>query len=134
MTMSMHALDSSQPRLRTSRPLVIAHRGASGLAPENTLAAFSLAIAVGADGVEMDVQMSADGQPVVIHDSRVNRTTNGRGSVTRLTLDHLQRLDGGSWFERRLSRHPRVRAMIGRISAEAGSVVPCYSGEPVPSL
>jgi glycerophosphoryl diester phosphodiesterase len=132
--MSMPAFDDPQPELRPSRPLVIAHRGASGLAPENTLAAFSLAIALGADGVEMDVQMSRDELPVVIHDARVNRTTNKKGNVSRLTLDQLQRLDAGTWFERRLSRRPRVRAMVGRISAEAGAAVPRYSGEPVPSL
>ena len=67
-------------------PLVIAHRGASGLAPENTLAAFRLAAALGAEGVEMDVQLTADGQAVVIHDSYVNRTTDGKGSVASLTL------------------------------------------------
>ena len=66
-------------------PLVIAHRGASGLAPENTMAAFRLATALGADGFELDVQLSADGQPVVIHDARVNRTT-GRSSAQRLIL------------------------------------------------
>ena len=130
----MPAFDDPQTEVRPSRPLVIAHRGASGLAPENTLAAFSLAIALGADGVEMDVQMSRDGLPVVIRDTRVNRTTNTKGSVSRLTLDQLQRLDGGAWFERRLSRRPRVRAMVGRISAESGAAVPRYSGEPVPSL
>lgn len=130
----MPAFDDPQPEARLKRPLVIAHRGASALAPENTLAAFSLAIALGADGVEMDVQMSADGRPVVIHDARVSRTTNGAGTVSRLTLDQLQRLDAGSWFERRLSRRPRVRAMVGRISAEAGAAAPRYSGEPVPSL
>ncbi len=130
----MPAFDDPQPNARLKRPLVIAHRGASALAPENTLAAFSLAIALGADGVEMDVQMSADGRPVVIHDARVSRTTNGAGTVSRLTLDQLQRLDAGSWFERRLSRRPRVRAMVGRISAEAGAATPRYSGEPVPSL
>lgn len=130
----MPAFDDPQTEARHSRPLVIAHRGASGLAPENTLAAFSLAIALGADGVELDVQMSRDGLPVVIHDTRVNRTTNTKGSVSRLTLNQLQRLDAGSWFERRLSRRPRVRAMVGRISSEVGAAVPRYSGEPVPSL
>jgi glycerophosphoryl diester phosphodiesterase len=132
--MLMPAVDDPQHDARPSMPLVIAHRGASGLAPENTLVAFSLAIALGADGVEMDVQMSRDGRPVVIHDSRVNRTTNEKGNVLRFTLDQLQRLDAGSWFERRLSRRPRVRAMVGRISDEAGLPAPRFSGEPVPSL
>jgi len=132
--MPMPAFDDPQSEVRTSRPLIIGHRGASGLAPENTLAAFSLAVALDSDGVEMDVQLSRDGRPVVMHDTRVSRTTNGRGSVSRLTLAQLQRLDAGSWFERRLSRRPRVRAMVRRISAEAGAEIPRYSGEPVPSL
>lgn len=130
----MPAFDDPQSEARTSRPLIIGHRGASGLAPENTLASFSLAVALGADGVEMDVQLSRDGRPVVMHDTRVNRTTNAKGSVSRLTLAQLQRLDAGSWFEKRLSRRPRVRAMVRRISAESGAGVPRYSGEPVPSL
>jgi glycerophosphoryl diester phosphodiesterase len=132
--MLMPAFDDPQPDVRPSRPLVIAYRGASGLAPENTLAAFSLAIALGANGVEMDVQMSRDGRPVVMHDARVNRTTNAKGSVSSLTLDQLQRLDAGSWFERRLSRRPRVQAMVGRIFSEAGAAPPRYSGEHVPSF
>jgi glycerophosphoryl diester phosphodiesterase len=132
--MPIPAFDDPQSEVRTAKPLIIGHRGASGLAPENTLAAFSLAVALGADGVEMDVQLSRDGRPVVMHDTRVNRTTNAKGSVSRLTLAQLQRLDAGSWFEKRLSRRPRVRAMVRRILAESGAGVPCYSGEPVPSL
>lgn len=123
---------SPEPNLR--RPLVIAHRGASGFAPENTLAAFKLALALGADGVEMDVQLSADGHPVVIHDARVNRTTNGAGAVSRLTLDQLQSLDAGSWFDRRLTRRPRLRTMARRILAEASDAFQTFSHEPVPTL
>lgn len=77
------------------RPLIIGHRGASAEAPENTLAAFALAQAQGADGIELDVQLSADGWPVVIHDSNVNRTTNGQGRVQQFTLAQLQELDAG---------------------------------------
>jgi glycerophosphoryl diester phosphodiesterase len=128
------ALDNLHLEARHLKPLVIAHRGASGLAPENTLAAFSLAVALGADGVEFDVQLTADGRPVVIHDRRVNRTTNGGGNVSRLTLEHIHRLDAGAWFDRRLSRRPRVRSMISRMHIEAGVEAPRYSGEPVPSL
>jgi glycerophosphoryl diester phosphodiesterase len=116
------------------RPLVIAHRGASGLAPENTLAAFALGIALGADGVELDVHLSADGRPVVIHDARVDRTTDGTGAVSRFTVDQLQSLDAGSWFERQLVRRPRVRAMALRISAEAGDAIRTASREAVPTL
>jgi glycerophosphoryl diester phosphodiesterase len=79
----------------TPPPLIIAHRGASAAAPENTLAAFRLAKTQGAHGIEFDVQLSADGIPVVIHDDTVDRTTNGRGRVTDLTLAQLQSLDAG---------------------------------------
>jgi glycerophosphoryl diester phosphodiesterase len=78
-----------------SSPLIIGHRGASAAAPENTLAAFRLAQQQGADGIEFDVQLSADGVPVVIHDDTVERTTNGRGRVSDLTLAQLQTLDAG---------------------------------------
>jgi len=72
-----------------------AHRGASVEAPENTLAAFRLALDAGADGIELDVHVSADGVPVVIHDDRLERTTSGRGTVGDMTVDELQRLDAG---------------------------------------
>jgi glycerophosphoryl diester phosphodiesterase len=75
--------------------LVIAHRGGPDRAPENTLAAFRTAIALGADGVELDCQRSRDGALVVIHDETVDRTTNGRGLVGNLTLAELRALDAG---------------------------------------
>jgi len=75
-----------------------AHRGASATAPENTLAAFRAAAAAGADGIELDVHLSRDGVPVVIHDETVDRTTNGRGHVASMTAEQLRRLDAGSWF------------------------------------
>ncbi len=78
------------------RPLIIGHRGASADAPENTLAAFALAQEQGADGIEFDVQLSADGWPVIIHDSNLARTTNGQGQVQQLTLAQLQELDAGA--------------------------------------
>lgn len=100
--------------LASNRPLIIAHRGASGLAPENTMAAFRLALALGADGVELDVQLSADSQPVVIHDARLDRTTTGRGPVSSLTAAEIAQLDAGSWFKARLALRPRARAMVER--------------------
>ena len=78
--------------------LVIAHRGASGHAPENTLAAFKRAIALGASFIETDLQLSRDSRFVAIHDDTVNRTTNGQGKVHDLSLADLRRLDAGSWF------------------------------------
>jgi glycerophosphoryl diester phosphodiesterase len=78
--------------------LVIAHRGASGYAPENTLAAFKRAIALGATFIETDLQLSRDARFVAIHDDTVNRTSNGHGKVHDLTLADLRKLDAGSWF------------------------------------
>lgn len=78
--------------------IIWAHRGASADAPENTLAAFALAEAQGADGIEFDVQLSADGVPVVIHDATLQRTTDGRGKVAATAWPELSRLDAGSWF------------------------------------
>jgi glycerophosphoryl diester phosphodiesterase len=78
--------------------LVIAHRGASGSAPENTLAAFRRAAALGAHMIELDVQLTRDGAAVVVHDWSLERTTDGRGAVRDHDLAALQRLDAGRWF------------------------------------
>ena len=80
------------------RPLIIAHRGASAAAPQNTLAAFRRAIELGADGVELDVHLSADGVPVVMHGFAVDETTDGTGQVTDQTLAELKELDAGVKF------------------------------------
>lgn len=79
------------------RTLNFAHRGASYHAPENTLSAFQLARDMGADGIELDVQLSHDGTAVVIHDATVDRTTDVSGAVADLTLAELKELDAGSW-------------------------------------
>jgi glycerophosphoryl diester phosphodiesterase len=89
------------PASPISRPLILAHRGASAEAPENTLAAFDLALRQGADGIELDVRLSADGVPVVIHDARLERTTSGTGRVDALSARELRRLDAGAWFNER---------------------------------
>ena len=78
--------------------IVLAHRGYSAKAPENTMAAFELALAVGADGIELDVHMTRDGEIVVIHDDTLDRTTNGKGPVSDQTMAELRELDAGSWF------------------------------------
>jgi glycerophosphoryl diester phosphodiesterase len=75
--------------------VIIGHRGASQDAPENTLAAFALALEQKADGFELDVHMSADGVPVIIHDPNLERTTNGRGRVSEHTVQQLKQLDAG---------------------------------------
>ena len=79
-------------------PLVIAHRGASAYAPENTITAFRLAAELGADAVELDAKLTADGQVVVHHDRTLDRTTTGTGPLKTRTLEELQYLDAGSHF------------------------------------
>jgi len=88
------------------RLLNLAHRGVCREAPENTLAAFRLAEAYGADGIELDVRMCRSGELVVIHDARLNRTTNGRGYVRTKTLEQLRKLDAGSYFHARFAHEP----------------------------
>jgi glycerophosphoryl diester phosphodiesterase len=94
-------------RSRTSgtlRPPVmrIAHRGASGagMAPENTLAAIEKALEIGVDLVEIDIHLTADGHPVVIHDRTVDRTTDGSGAIDTLTLAEVRELDAGGWYDK----------------------------------
>ena len=99
-------------------PLLVAHRGASGHAPENTPAAFRLALEMKVDGIELDVHMARDGSIVVIHDSTVDRTSNGRGRVGAKTLPELRSLDAGSWFNRAFPRKAR----------------PEYAGQQIPTL
>jgi glycerophosphoryl diester phosphodiesterase len=92
----------------------IAHRGASGHAPENTMAAFRRAVELGARFIETDLQITRDARVVAIHDFTLERTTNGKGQVHLLALDQIRALDAGSWFD----------------DHGAGS----YSGEHVPTL
>ncbi|MBN1543234.1 glycerophosphodiester phosphodiesterase [candidate division KSB1 bacterium] len=87
-----------------------AHRGASAWAPENTMAALRLALQMGANSLELDVHLSADGNAVLLHDDTLDRTTDGRGPVQRHSLEHLRTLDAGSWF------------------------APEFAGEPIPTL
>jgi glycerophosphoryl diester phosphodiesterase len=94
----------------SARTRVIAHRGFSSAAPENTIAAVRAAIEIKADMVEIDVTLTADGHIVVIHNETLDRTTNGSGKVFRFTLAELQKLDAGSWFD------------------------PSFAGERIPSL
>ncbi|HAZ47252.1 MAG TPA: glycerophosphodiester phosphodiesterase [Cyanobacteria bacterium UBA11369] len=89
---------------------IIAHRGYSAIAPENTLAAFAAAHAHQANSIEFDVQLSSEGIPVIIHDPTLERTTNGSGFVREKTLEQLKALDAGAWFN------------------------PQFSGERIPSL
>ena len=98
-------------------PLILGHRGASALAPENTLAAFSRAISDGADGIEFDVRLSRDGMAVVIHDASLKRTGLINRAVSDLTAAELGEVDVGSWFAER-AQNPKQS----------------FSGEKLPTL
>jgi len=100
---------------------VIAHRGASSYAPENTLAAFDLAIEMGAHHIELDVHATADGAVVVIHDDSVDRTTDGSGLVATQSLAALRKLDAGSWFGPKFAgeRIPTLDEVLSRYIGRA---------------
>lgn len=83
--------------------ILIAHRGASGAAPENTAAAIRLALKAGADMIELDVQLTRDHRLVIFHDERLERTTNGRGVLSRWRYRDVARFDAGSWCARRFA-------------------------------
>ena len=90
----------SGPRPVSEPPLIVAHRGASSLLAEHTLAAYQAALETGADGLECDVRLSRDGYLVCVHDRRVDRTSDGRGNVSELELSRLESLDFSSWHDR----------------------------------
>src|SRR2546426_10309891 len=100
------------------RPFIIGHRGASAVAPENTIAAFACAMQAGADGIEFDVRLARDGVPVVIPDATLQRTGLKNGAIAELLSSQLKTIDVGSWFNQ---AHPNAA------SAE-------YARETVPTL
>ncbi|SDU60058.1 glycerophosphodiester phosphodiesterase [Jiangella alkaliphila] len=89
-----------------STPAVVAHRGYSSVAPENTLAAVESALRTGADYVEVDVASSADGVPIILHDNTLDRTTDGTGALPTVTSDYIDGLDAGSWFSTAFTGQP----------------------------
>ncbi|MDK4490420.1 glycerophosphodiester phosphodiesterase, partial [Fusobacterium necrophorum] len=93
---------------------VFAHRGASGYAPENTLAAIKKAIEQGADGIEIDIQFTKDCKIVVFHDWKINRTSNGKGYVYDLNFEELRALEIGSWYgdEYRKEKIPTLEEIL----------------------
>jgi len=108
----MHLLD------QLDKPVIFAHRGASASAPENTLAAFELAVRLGAKAIELDTMLSRDGIPVVIHDHTLVRTTNGHGLVSDHDQSDLIHLDAGSWFSDTFKgqKIPLLREVLERFS------------------
>jgi glycerophosphoryl diester phosphodiesterase len=99
-------------------PLIVAHRGASALAPENTLAAFRRAIEDGAEGIEFDVRLSKDGEAVVFHDADLKRIGGRDEKIVDFSFDELQKIDSGSWFNRAFPKFANER----------------FSNETIPSL
>lgn len=106
------------------RPIVYAHRGGGGLAPENTLAAFDNGLSLGADGIELDVHLTRDGVAVVIHDPTLDRTTDGTGAVAAFDAAGLEVFDagyrftanGGHPWRGRGCRVPRLRDVLARVA------------------
>lgn len=84
-------------------PIILAHRGDKTHAPENTLPSFAQAIQKGADGVELDAKLTSDGNVIVIHDSTVDRTTNGSGKISTFSLEEIRKLDAGAWFNEKFA-------------------------------
>lgn len=84
--------------MENKKPIIIAHRGASAYAPENTMAAFQKAVELSADSIEFDVKCSKDGEMIIIHDQTLDRTTNGHGKVIETNLKDLRNLDAGSFY------------------------------------
>ena len=101
MSFALFAAIIFKMKSNARKPLIIAHRGASALAPENTLAAFQKAIDDGADGIELDVRIVKDGVPVVFHDSTLARMVGRENTVSSFTAEELQTFDVGSWFNRK---------------------------------
>lgn len=114
----------------------IAHRGASGYAPENTIAAFDKALKMKADYFELDVQMSKDGKLVLIHDVTVDRTTDGTGRVGDLTFKELRRLDAGSWFDPAFAgeRIPTLEEALDRYRGKIGILIEIKNPELYPGI
>ena len=120
----------------SGRPLVVAHRGDSASAPENTLAAFARAIDASADMVECDAHLTRDGHIILLHDDTLDRTTDGQGPVVRFDLDELKKLDAGSWFSIDYSgeKLPTLAELISLVRGRLGLNIEIKSSKNEPGL
>ncbi|WP_428993713.1 glycerophosphodiester phosphodiesterase [Brevibacillus choshinensis] len=124
------------PNEKADRVDTIAHRGASGYAPENTMAAFRKAVKMKADYIEIDVQATKDGKLVVIHDNTVDRTTDGTGKVSSFTLDEIRQLDAGSFFGPDFAgeRIPTFDEVLDEFRGKTGILIELKSPELYPGI
>ncbi|MBM7588105.1 glycerophosphoryl diester phosphodiesterase [Bacillus pakistanensis] len=114
----------------------VAHRGAAGYAPENTIAAFDKAVEMKADYIEIDVQRSKDGELVIIHDTTINRTTDGTGQVKDLTFDQLRSFDAGSWMGEQFSgeKIPAFDEILDKYHGKVGILIELKAPELYPGI
>ncbi|PMC39171.1 glycerophosphodiester phosphodiesterase [Bacillus sp. UMB0899] len=121
---------------RNNSLLIVAHRGASGYAPENTMSAFEKALQMKADYLELDIQMTKDGKLVVIHDPTVDRTTNGTGEVHHYTYEELCKLDAGGWFHNKFSGQtiPTLEEIIETYKSKIGLLIEIKNPMMYPNL
>ncbi|MFC3039812.1 glycerophosphodiester phosphodiesterase [Virgibacillus xinjiangensis] len=141
VAMSMFAMPvmaaKGEVSMREQQQIVnVAHRGASAHAPENTMAAFHKGVEMKADYVEIDVQMTKDGELVLIHDTTVDRTTDGTGKVSDYTLEEIRQLDAGSWFGEEFSgeKVPTFEEMLDAFRGKTGILVELKAPELYPGI
>lgn len=133
LTLSAHAGPSARDVAQShpNQPVIIAHRGASKAAPENTLAAYTEAISQGATIAETDVHLTADGAVMVLHDKSLDRTTSGAGLISEHTLAQVRALDAGSWFDPSFSAE-RVPTLLELLKLVRDKMVLCIEIKAVP--
>lgn len=131
--LSAFLIMTNQFSAQTTKTLNIAHRGASGSAPENTLASFNKAIEIGADVVELDVHLSSDGELIIIHDHTLDRTTDLKGEIKNHTLKEIKKADAGSWFnpEFKNERVPTLDEVLFTVNGRAKVMIELKEGNDV---
>ncbi|MBD7938134.1 glycerophosphodiester phosphodiesterase [Cytobacillus sp. Sa5YUA1] len=114
----------------------IAHRGAAGICPENTMIAFERALQLGADMIELDIQLTKDQQIVVIHDATIDRTTNGTGKVSDYTYEELCQFDAGSWFSKTFQgeKIPLLKDVLDKFYNQLGILIELKKPEKNPGI
>ena len=110
---------------------LIAHRGGAKLAPENTLAAFKNAIKIGVDMIEIDVHLTKDGKVIVIHDEKIDRTTDGKGTIKDMTLAEIRKYDAGSWFDKKFKgeKVPTLDEVMETLKGKAKLLIEIKDGD-----